>query len=120
MQVRKYSSEGIYLRTFESYASAARAVKTDTASISKAIKAGTKSKGYYWLKAEGPKKLKIKVLSYRRGGKSILIYKKGKLFYQSSTISEASDITGIPESTIRNICKGAKPKNEIYTFNYSR
>ncbi|MFZ0453815.1 MAG: hypothetical protein WAM24_08675 [Ignavibacteriaceae bacterium] len=55
MEVRQYSSSGIYIRTFESMGEAARAVNTYQANISNAVKHDIKSKGYFWRKAEGPK-----------------------------------------------------------------
>ena len=116
MKVRQYNSSGIYLRTYESIGGAARDVNTYQGNISNAIKYEIKSKGYFWKKAEGPKKLKINVRSYRRGGKHILVYKNGKLLLETSTISEAEDLTGIPQSTIRNSVKGKEILNRIYSF----
>ncbi len=118
MEVRQYNSNGIYLRTYESIGEAARAVHTYQGNISNAIKLEIKSKGYYWKKAEGTKELKIKVRKYRRGGKSILIFKEGKLLFETSTMSEAEDITGIPQSTIRNNCSGKEIQNKNYSFKF--
>lgn len=116
MKVRQYTSNGIYLRTYESIGEAARAVHTYQGNISNAIKREIKSKGYYWKKAEGHKELKIKVRNYRRGGKSILVYKNGRLLCETSTISEAEDLTGIPQSTIRNNFSGKEIQNKNYSF----
>jgi hypothetical protein len=116
MKVWQYNSNGVYLRTHESIGKAAKAVNTYQGNISNAIKRDIKSKGYFWKKAEGPKKLKIKVRNYRRGGKHILIYKFGKLLFETSTISEAEDLTGIPQSTIRNSFNGKEIQNKVYSF----
>ncbi len=118
MKVRQYNSHGIYIRTFETLSEAARAVKTYTGNISNAVKFDIKAKGYYWKKDVGRKHLKIKVRKYRRGGKPILIYKDKHYFCETSTITEAQDITGVPESTIRNSCKGKEIKNRKYKFEY--
>ena len=118
MKVRQYNSDGIYLRTYETLSDAARAVKTYAGNITSAIKFDIKSKGYYWKKDEGRKHLKIVVRNYRRGGKQILIYKNKKFFCETSTITEAEDITGVPESTIRNSCKGKELLNRKYKFEY--
>ena len=118
MKVRQYSSNGIYLRTFGSLGEAARTVKTYTGNISSAVKFDIKSKSYYWKKDEGRKLLKIDVRNYRRGGKHILVYKNGKFLCETTTISEAKDITGVPESTIRYSCKGVKLQSKNYYFEY--
>jgi hypothetical protein len=118
MKVRQYNAEGVYLRTHESIGEAAKAVHTYWGNISNAIKLEIKSKGYYWMKDEGPRKLKIKIRHYRRGGKHILVFKNGKYLCETITMSEAEDITGIPESTIRNSCKGKKLTNKTYSFKY--
>ena len=120
MKVRQYNSNGIYLRTYESIGEAARAVHTYQGNISNAIKLEIKSKGYYWKKAEGIKELKIKTRKYRRGGKSILVFKEGRFLCETSTISEAEDITGIPQSTIRNNCSGKEIQDKNYSFKFKR
>jgi hypothetical protein len=122
--IRQYNREGKYIRTFESCSEAARYIEGHVASLTASTKLENSYKGYYWRFAEGKKELKIPIRQYNRGGKNIIIKKmiKGKLtlLMITQTISEASDVTGVPHSSIRVIAR-SKDINKIskgYNFRF--
>ena len=122
--VRLYNGvSGKFIREYPSLSSAAKSVGTTPSNLKYACEIQLRCRGYYWRYAEGKKLLKVKPRIYRRGGKKVRVYTtltggKAKEFQVCGTISEAAKLTGISNTTIRNICRERISEYNGYTFEF--
>lgn len=113
--VLKYDSDGVYKRKYRSEYEAAKKLGIDRSSICKALKKGHKAGGYYWRYDDGDHKIRI-VIKRREGRKVSIFNAQGLYITTVDSIAQASQLTHIPESTIKAHLDRSLLKNSSFTF----
>lgn len=111
IKVYQYDKYGNYLRSFPSLSEVARVMRSEIINISKVLNNKRRVRGCYFRTFE---KKHIDENPYRIDGKPVIIFSKVVgdkiserviLWKQTRCIKEASQLTGIPHSTIRKYAK---------------